>query len=47
MPWTTAEKLLLRPGGRGWVSDPARAGWSALRLRPLRDGEAPFGPEGR
>jgi hypothetical protein len=132
MPKSTAEKLLLRPGGRAWVSDPARAGllgplpggaslagtpvgadvavvvvesaaavrsaldaraadlataaafwvaypkgnradinrdslwpllaehgfrpisqvalddtWSALRFRPLRDGEAPFHPDGR
>src|SRR3954454_18029845 len=29
-----ADKLLLRPGGRAWVSDPARAGL----LVPLPDG---------
>ena len=31
---SVAEKLLLRPGGRAWVSEPARAGL----LGPLPDG---------
>jgi hypothetical protein len=36
---TVAEKLLLRPGGRAWVSDPARAGL----LGPLPDGASVAG----